>query len=421
MRRVILALLSFVLLSFASTSGCVYEPVQNVDFNNVEAQIFPSHIYISHNDNFSALGFPGTGSSLNPYRIEGLFFDLENEYANRSAIQIVNTTAHFVIQDCEFIGYSELGEPLYDDMLIFMKNVTNGIVRDNKFNDAMYGVFIDQCDDILVERNNFTGMPIQWIGYDKMGRGIGTGGTIEDYCKDIRIRANRFENCSQGVLLQGAQSFTVSENVFIGCGTGISAVNLAAFGTIELNHFLYCSVAGVECAHSMYVSIINNTCAYTLQYGIWLNEASRNSLVTYNLVSHCGNFTTATGSGIWIHDLSPGNNVTMNDFVDNVENAINDNGGTVYNLNFFSDYTGTDEDGDGIGEDPYLISGDDEANDPHPRVLRITQYLELIQAHTSTITPGENNNPEPLFVMLTGVCILVILVIYTVHSKRSSK
>lgn len=90
--------------------------------------------------------------------------------------------------------------------------------------------------------------------------------------------------------------------------------------------------------------------------GIWLINSS------YNEISR-NTFTNNNYYGVMIQISSNNNQIYHNNFLSNVINNSRDEcTNTWYNAtlqegNYWSDYTGTDTNGDGIGEQPYSISG----------------------------------------------------------------
>ncbi|MCK5177403.1 MAG: right-handed parallel beta-helix repeat-containing protein [Candidatus Aenigmarchaeota archaeon] len=97
--------------------------------------------------------------------------------------------------------------------------------------------------------------------------------------------------------------------------------------------------------------------------GMWLEQNSNNNTLFDNVLE------LNTGYGLWLY-YSSKNNLIYNNFFNNMKNALDqDNnfwnttnhtgtniiGGPNIGGNYFSDYTGTDTDGDGFGESPYNI------------------------------------------------------------------
>lgn len=99
-------------------------------------------IYIYDDDDFETQGWPGAGTSGNPYRISG--FNFTNDV---DCIVIEDTTAHFVIEDCYIGGGINDG--------ITLDNVTNGVIRDTVIGQKTYAVFIDDSTDCQVTNVTF--------------------------------------------------------------------------------------------------------------------------------------------------------------------------------------------------------------------------------------------------------------------------
>ncbi|MCK4566323.1 MAG: right-handed parallel beta-helix repeat-containing protein, partial [Candidatus Thorarchaeota archaeon] len=371
MRKILVSILLGILFIFTTTGTGNLAAVQAVNTNVTNALAADTPIAIDENDDFETLGFPGEGTVEEPYIIEDLNFEVAVGYF-QAGIKVQDTTDHFVIQNCTFRGVNKTEEPTYADFGIHLKNLANAVVKNCSFSELMYGVFILQCTYIVIEQNNFTGMLIEWFEYENMGCGICTG-SIGELNERIVIGNNYMENCSQGILLMVIHDFDVYGNVIVKCGTGIIVEDQIDNGTLRQNTILNGTLAGIQCTRSGNVRILNNTFMYNKLYGIWLDEDADDNFVSLNLLKHNGDFSENTGSGIWVHSQSHRNNITMNDLLFNYENVVNDIVGTNYDLNYYSDYEGTDDDGDGIGEDPYLICGVANTSDLHPRVLMISQ------------------------------------------------
>jgi parallel beta-helix repeat protein len=93
--------------------------------------------------------------------------------------------------------------------------------------------------------------------------------------------------------------------------------------------------------------------------GIYLHDSSNNNCINHNIIQNNG------GAGLFIWQESLNNWIYHNDFINNNWYNVKDKeGGNVwdylypYGGNYWDDYSGTDDNGDGIGDTPYEIMGD---------------------------------------------------------------
>jgi len=122
-------------------------------------------------------------------------------------------------------------------------------------------------------------------------------------------------------------------------------------------------------------------------FGIWI----QGSVVDSNTINN--NFIINNDWGIGFEgNPSNHNNIIYNNYFDNTQNVFesdpgyNDNywnttydcssgpniiGGPCMGGNYWDDYTGSDNDGDGIGDTPYVISGSGDNQDNYP----LTDYI----------------------------------------------
>jgi parallel beta-helix repeat protein len=174
---------------------------------------------------------------------------------------------------------------------------------------------------------------------------------------------------SNNVLIEN----NVSDNKYSGIDLSESSHN-----TLIENYCCSNNYRGIlACLSSKYNTFTDNTANSNNDYGIYLSSLSNYNTLTGNTASdndygiylHRSSSNTLTENhccsnnyrGIYLRDSSDNNIVYHNNF-NNTQNAYDscintwDSGSAG---NYYSDYTGADPDGDGIGEDTYPIPGGD--------------------------------------------------------------
>ncbi len=276
-----------------------------------------------------------------------------------------------------------------------------------------------QCSNIVLEGNGFTitkpdvntdglMMPIGWLP-----------GVYINGVQNVTVRNVTFTGCITGVTIENASTITVSENMVQETKAGI-VVSSASNITIANNTITLIEQSFATAIHLLpspnQVTIEGNQITGTntevppsppqpSQYGIWggcveskivgNNFSSIKGIALYYTGANCiiaGNSFVHNWEGLFISSQSAANNVIFgNNFDHNSENAIVpyirnspvnfwDNG-TVGN--YWSNYTGTDLNGDGLGDTPHLIE---------------LTYYNYTNEEEVTLLQGQDNYPvmEPL-------------------------
>lgn len=220
---------------------------------------------------------------------------------------------------------------VYDDSSPYYENIIiNKYIElrgENKETTIIDGGGSGNVVHVTWDGVTLTGFTIRYCGgsWSKSG--------ILVYSSDNIIYGNKIVNNKNGIYLESGSHNVIFEN------------------NIEDNGY-----HGIRVEYSSYNEIVGNTISNSEANGIYLWESP------YTFISR-NNITKSYLSGIIIGDYSENNVVYSNNFIDNrLENAYDElnntwDSGYPSGGNYWDDYTGEDNDGDGIGDTPYDIPG----------------------------------------------------------------
>jgi parallel beta-helix repeat protein len=191
-----------------------------------------------------------------------------------------------------------------------------------------------------------------------------------------------------GIVLSNMKSQIIYANNISCNGEGI-LLEQSSSNAIRYNNITYNNRTGINLTRSSNNNLIeNNNITSNNKTGILITKNSDDNIIFRN------NISLNTEIGVNITDAS-GNQIHHNNFLNNTQNAYDStialnewDDGTEGN--YWSDYLGSDDNGDGFGEDPYVIPGGG-SRDWHAFI----RYVNVTPPYIIFTTPtdGEVNVP----------------------------
>ncbi|MFW9922086.1 MAG: right-handed parallel beta-helix repeat-containing protein [Candidatus Thorarchaeota archaeon] len=361
MSRKILVVLIILLISLGSLrlDNSIGSHPKLPDQNNVRV-ILTEPIIIRCNENFTDYGFSGEGTKEEPYIIENYTLQGYNE-TDECAIQIENTTKHFIIKNCHISN-------CYYGLKIKVENCSV-ILEDNIITEGYFGITssVKNC-----------AFKIENCQVAKCVTGMEINTTLSNNEK-ILVQKNWIGNCS-----------------FIGMkliGKGIQATNNTIVNVVG-----WAVLLQMTDQYLAYNNISDNN------VGIY-GENIDNSIITKN------NFKNNSHHGIYFDRFCDNNIIFHNNFIENYPEAISQARDSAYETKSNVWYNETLKEGnywsDWNGISAYRISGEAEKWDHYP----------LNQTWPMKITPKTTN------VILKGMIITLPMMILGViiRKKREKK
>ncbi|MBK5112066.1 MAG: right-handed parallel beta-helix repeat-containing protein [Candidatus Heimdallarchaeota archaeon] len=439
--------------------------------------ILNSEIFIEINDDqdFIDLAFDGSGTEENPYLIKDLIITSNYDIA----ISIANTTKYFKIQNCtittanlgiRIVDISPSTAIIYNNKLsdnseysIWLTNALGSEIINNTCTLCnRYGIWIEHCDDSIINGNNVTNGGYRFSGHgvwafisyvveDNFVNGKPLGYfkqqdniTIDDdtygqlhfiACNNLTVRNQILEDTTMGIVVYHSPLAQLYNNTCNNNGWGINIATESPYSIIENNTCSNNYYFGIGMNYvSSNTTIRNNTIEGNLDRGIGLtrishtdvyNNTIKNNLVgiklsisSYNSI-FSNNIESNTEYGIYLRTDSNLNEIYHNILINN--NLLGQSQAydecfsnkwyeeTLNQGNYWSDWTGT-----GI----YEIDGITNAFDPCPTF----PYSDFPECSYSPTTPTASSPPPTL--KLLGFTIgmfsisIIILFISFVKMKR---
>jgi parallel beta-helix repeat protein len=229
---------------------------------------------------------------------------------------------------------------------LYHQSDNNTVSGNTVSSNGIYGIYLSHSSNNTVSGNTVSSNNYEGIYLSRSSSNVVVGNTASNNWDGICISYQSDNNVVSGN--------TVSSNNYEGIGLYHSSNdNLVVGNTASSNN-----KDGIKISYCSNNVVFGNTVSSNNNYGIWLYISSN------NVVS--GSTVSDNNYGIGLY-YSSNNTIYHNNFINNTGQVspgsidVWDDG---YEGNYWSDYTGIDSEGDGIGDMPYVFDVDNQDNYP---------------------------------------------------------
>jgi len=305
-------------------------------------------------------------------------------------------------------GLSHLNE----NAAVRFEEALNGEVKNNRFEDNFFAVYVSKSENCLIENNVIQGLAKT---ESRSGNGIHIW-----YCKGIVVQGNTISGHRDGIYLEFVEECEIDRNHSTGNLRYGLHFMFSNHNRYQYNRFNN-NGAGVAVMYSRHVDMHHNTFTDnwgTAAYGLLLkdiydsnitdNQIARNTIGLYseacNRVQIERNDFKENGWAVKIMANSMDNVFTHNNFLANTFDIATNSRQNFnsFNQNYWNRYRGYDLNKDGIGDVPFrpvkLFSLLTEKNEPALMLMRsiFVEILDIAESYIPILTPATLIDDEPL-------------------------
>ncbi|RLE67744.1 MAG: hypothetical protein DRJ45_09000, partial [Thermoprotei archaeon] len=360
-----------------SNNGCgidlfSYSSKNIISDNNISNNLNGMHLYSYSSENtISDNNISNNGYGISLWRSsENTISDNNISSNNYMGISLSDSSNNTISNNN--ISNNEFG--------ISLSNSSKNIISGNEFTND--GLFVHSYQNSVFD-NTVNGRPLIYLE-DESNRFVdyAAGQVILVNCNNITVKNQELTNTDVGIELFHSHNCLISENNISNNVDGIylddSSNNTISDNNISSNNWI-----GIYLWISSENTISDNNISNNDEVGIFLYDSSNNTISENNISSN---------KWYGIYPFSSSNNIVYLNNFNNSDNVYSYNSNNIWNTteqityvykgvtytnymgNYWSDYKGSDADGDGIGDTPYSIDSD---KDNYPLMERFENYPSL--------------------------------------------
>jgi len=396
---------------------CIYNTISHnamynisecgVDAHNLrKSEIYQNEIYSIGEDGVCLEG------SWNNVLLENRIYENEND-----GITLFNTSNNNYLGLNSVIGcgvYGVLAIDSSDDNVVVSNTLSNNglsgigiygsksstILRNDVFDNYNNGISVrENSDNNEIKENRVHGNVRDGLRIEACSNNLlfmnviyeNRNGVDMDDSSDSTLIENEIYDNSLGVILEFSENVVLAENELYNNSFGAVQYNHCNESKISRNDIHDNEDDGIHLADSCFIIISDNAIWNNSEFGIQLLDSSNQNTIMLNVIRNCGK------GGIYAYE-GDSNKYVGNFLIENKEFNAMDNGKSILWLgNYYSDYQGWDSDGDGFGDEAYVIYGRREASavdrrpvmssaDPSFRLLLDDRVLSILSVLNSQQT-----------------------------------
>ena len=240
-------------------------------------------------------------------------------------------------------------------------NCYNGIWVHSSYNNSITWNNVTINGDIFVRVNENVMQGSCGLRLFSSSNNVIAGNNISDVPNGIRIKSASYFN--------QVENNTLTNNIYWGLALTDNANN----NTLVGNNLVH-NINGLEVGFCSNNTIKNNCITANHDYGLYLYNASTNKITANNITDNLvgANFEYSFGNRVY-HNNFIGNTIQINDNNTSTENTWN----TSSEGNYWSNYNGTDNNGNSIGDTPYILNENNKDNYPFMNPIDIETIPEF--------------------------------------------
>jgi parallel beta-helix repeat protein len=355
--------------------------------------------YIRYNNIYSNLIYSNSQNGIYFYSRDHSFVNIKNNNIYTNSIYLNNLNGIFFLA-IDYNFYYIQNNNIFSNSIY--SNGFNGIyfkgelptsyryfvLGNNIYSNMIYsngenGIYINAFGEYrsVIEKNNIHSNTI----YQHLGGHVGILIEQPDTAESTKgsyIYNNTIIFNSYGIKFSKVKSHITFANNISYNNEGVLFLR-STLNTLRYNNITYNNLTGINLSSSSNNNLIeNNNITSNNKTGFLITGDSNDNLIWRN------NITNNLEIGLDITGAS-GNQIHHNNFINNTQNAYDstialndwDDGAEG---NYWSDYLGSDDNGDGFGEDPYVIPGGG-SRDWHPFI----EYVNVTPPYIIFTTPAD--------------------------------